>query len=161
MLRVFIAIALVSLFAVTACLQDHEPAFFPEEIENIITGLDSAAWQLDILIENGNRVTLSECEQASLLAFYRTNNVFQNIDIAPFCTADDGVINSGTWEVMVNEETNDRRLILNFSELISHTYQIENISPFSLRLVRTVQNGESTSQEIREYVRVEFEEEEE
>ena len=50
MFRVFIAIALVSLFATTACLQDHEPAFLQEEIENIITGLDSAAWQLDVLI---------------------------------------------------------------------------------------------------------------
>jgi hypothetical protein len=157
MLRVLIVIGLVSLFATTACLQDHEPSFFPEEIENILSGLDTAAWQMDVRIENGNRINLSECEQATLLVFYRSDNSFEFIDIAPFCNGNGGVIEAGTWEVKVNEERNDRRLTLEFSETRSITYQIENITPFAFRLVRTMQNGESTLQEILEYKRVELE----
>lgn len=161
MRRVFIAITLVFLFTVSACVQDHEPSFFPEEIENILTGFETAAWQVDAIIENGNRINLSECEKATLLVFYRTNEAFELIDVEPFCNSTGGVIDSGTWEVKVNEQTNDRRLTLSYDESINLTYQIDLITPFRLRLVRTIRNGESNSQEILEYVRVEFEEEEE
>jgi hypothetical protein len=161
MRRVFIAITLVFLFTVSACVQDHEPSFFPEEIGNILTGFETAAWQVDAIIENGNRINLSECEKATLLVFYRTSEAFELIDVEPFCNSTGGVIDFGTWEVKVNEQTNDRRLTLSYDESINLTYQIDLITPFRLRLVRNIRNGESTSQEILEYVRVEFEEEEE
>lgn len=96
-----------------------------------------------------------------MLVFYRTSEAFELIDIEPFCNSTGGVIDFGTWEVKVNEQTNDRRLTLSYDESINLTYQIDLITPFRLRLVRNIRNGESTSQEILEYVRVDFEEEEE
>ena len=157
MVRAFVVICIFSFFATTSCLQDHEPTFFPEEVENILSGLDTAAWQMDVLIENGNRIPLNQCEQATLLVFYNSNDAFERIDVAPFCNGSGGVIESGTWEVTVDEETNERSLILTIEPAPSITYQIENITPFAFRLIRNIQNGESTLQEIREYKRVELE----
>ncbi len=157
MLRVLIVIGFISLFAATACLQDHEPVFFSQEIENLITGLDTAAWQLDMLVQNGTTIIRNECEQATLIYFYKSNNAFENIDIASFCNGNGGVIESGTWEVKVNKALTDRQLTLNFGEEISLTYQIENITPFFFRLLRNTGTGETSIMEIREYVRVEIE----
>jgi hypothetical protein len=139
-----------------SCLGDHEPLFFDQEIENVLSAIDSTAtWQLQSFSVNGENVPLeSSCNLNHRFTFTRQPKFFEQMDIPPLCPLSGGQLGNGEWEVPQEPDFTNPRLILKFAGGAEQVFRIFEVSPARFKLSRRVIRGESETREEYLYVRV-------
>jgi hypothetical protein len=154
-MRIFLPITFLLILALSSCLQEHEARFFDLQTERILVNQDSVGkWQLVVFKQDGNEISLNECERANSLNFSRLPNIFQEIDLPPFCFGNGGIIAEGEWEVIKEEDDSNPRLRLIYSANDSDLFHIEELTPATLSLRLRPENHPFGINEERVYRKI-------